>query len=399
MIRDITVGESEWEGWGTALKPAQELFTLARKPLSEKTVAANVLKWGTGAINIDGSRVEINPEVDDKRLGGNGTWSSAKMAKNVYEGGYAGNRVTSHQKGRFPANVIHDGHQLVLDLFPHTKTGAMKKHYEYKDNGQSMGKATGITRSIHEANEGSAARFFYCAKASKNERNKGMIGKELDFFEFKIIIGDEILWKEKIMVRQEFVAKRLVAMEQSQRKAIEEFGIKSKNESEWNIISCGKKILEKYLQDTKCIIKTKISLTTFQQISNLLHLSITKGCIQDVSSLIMNGGNLVVNEENLNTFTIIINEKMGFLHGVNPVALKVQLKIKEQKKQNFHSTVKPIRLMEYLVKLITPPNGIVLDCYAGSGSTGIACQNLGFDCVLIERDEAYCEIINNRVNA
>ena len=234
----------QWEGWGTGLKPAQELFTLARKPLSEKTVAANVLKWGTGAINVDECRVPFeeggtsasNPMVRknkgiDMRTGIDDKSSSYTIKQERRE-------MNLKEQGRFPANVIHDGHQLVLDLFPHTKTGAMKKHYEYKDNGQSMGKATGATRSIHEANEGSAARFFYCAKASRKERGEG----------------------------------------------------------------------------------------------------------------------------------------------------------------NNHTTVKPIRLMEYLVKLITPKGGTVLDCYAGSGSTGLACQNVGFDCVLIEREESYCEIIKSRID-
>ena len=85
-----TEAAKQWDGWGTALKPACEFFTLARKPLSEKTVAANVLKWGTGGINIDGCR------------------------------------VVTEVTGRFPANLIHDGSQEVLDLFPETKARGNK---------------------------------------------------------------------------------------------------------------------------------------------------------------------------------------------------------------------------------------------------------------------------------
>ncbi len=110
-------GASQWQGWGTALKPAFEPIVLARKPLSEKTVASNALRHGTGAINVDGCRVATNPDVDDKRLGGKGTWSSAKMAKNVYEGGYAGERVGSSELGRFPPNLSHDGSPEVLAAF------------------------------------------------------------------------------------------------------------------------------------------------------------------------------------------------------------------------------------------------------------------------------------------
>ena len=98
----------QWDGWGTALKPAHEPIVVARKPLSEKTIAENVLKWGTGGINIDGCRIELQEEGEDKRLGGKGTWRAEKMAKNVYKGGYSGEGVTSSILGRFPANVILD---------------------------------------------------------------------------------------------------------------------------------------------------------------------------------------------------------------------------------------------------------------------------------------------------
>jgi len=77
----------QWDGWGTALKPALEPITVARKPVAEKSIAANVLKYGTGAINIDASRVETNPEVDDPRLGGNGSWSTwRKMLMEIMKG-------------------------------------------------------------------------------------------------------------------------------------------------------------------------------------------------------------------------------------------------------------------------------------------------------------------------
>ena len=141
---DITAPATEaakqWDGWGTALKPSQEFFTLCRKPLGEKTVAANVLKWGTGGINIDGSRVGA-------------------------------------ENGRFPANLIHDGSQEVLDLFPETKSGARKAR-----TGPRGGKGFGMFDDEKSSqalgtwpadNGGSAARFFYCPKASKKDREEG----------------------------------------------------------------------------------------------------------------------------------------------------------------------------------------------------------------------------------
>jgi DNA modification methylase len=163
-----TEAAKQWEGWGTALKPALEPITLARKPLIG-TVAANVLEHGTGGLNIDGCRVETNPEVDDPRLGGKGDWSSDKMAKNVYEGGYAGDRVGSSPLGRFPANLIHDGSEEVLALFPDSdgSGSARTLNRGQRDDGWGMADEPGLLR---DAGSGSAARFFYCAKASKKDR-------------------------------------------------------------------------------------------------------------------------------------------------------------------------------------------------------------------------------------
>lgn len=162
----------QWEGWGTALKPANEPICLARKPLSEKTVAANVLKWGTGAINIDGCRVGLT-KGDDPRLGGKGDWGTEKAAKNVYEGGYAGERVTSSPLGRFPANVIHDGSDEVLECFPNTKSGQFLPHHQAKGKSQigtfDIRDRTGEEHPTY-GDSGSAARFFYAAKANKKDR-------------------------------------------------------------------------------------------------------------------------------------------------------------------------------------------------------------------------------------
>lgn len=180
-----TDGAKQWEGWGTALKPALEPITVARKPLSEKTVAANVLKWGTGAINIDESRIPINTAIDDPRLGGQGSWKTGNMAKNVYEGGYSGEEVGSSSKGRFPANFIHDGSEEVVSLFPNTKAGGSVSGKEPSRTGDENTNCYGEYNRVSwdsYKDDGSAARFFYCAKASKKDRNEG-----LDDFEEKSI--------------------------------------------------------------------------------------------------------------------------------------------------------------------------------------------------------------------
>lgn len=165
---------AEWQGWGTCLKPAVEPIVVARKPL-EGTVAANVLKYGTGGINIDGCRV---PTSDELSTHGDSRLREEKSAQ-VY-GSYkpAKRGQTDGQKlGRFPANLVHDGSDEVLALFPDTgkssggggfkaaATGGIYWNYSPKDNPKNVGLG----------DEGSAARFFYCAKASRSERGEGNV--------------------------------------------------------------------------------------------------------------------------------------------------------------------------------------------------------------------------------
>ena len=165
----------QWDGWGTALKPACEFFTLARKPLSEKTVAANVLKWGTGGINIDGCRVGTDTSRGDRYKGKPplGGKSSGKYQDMPRE------EVWDVKAGRFPANLIHDGSQEVLELFPETKARGNKSKcvsdqkaglYEY---GSKSGECGSSANKDPVGFVGSAARFFYCPKASKKDRDEG----------------------------------------------------------------------------------------------------------------------------------------------------------------------------------------------------------------------------------
>jgi site-specific DNA-methyltransferase (adenine-specific) len=154
----------KWEGYGTALKPALEPITVARKPLSEKNVASNVLKWGTGAINIDGCRVgteKIPLSHHNKTLGGNGK----------YQGGVA--MQTGGATGRFPANFIHDGSQLVMDLFPYTKSGEILPQQGGNGNEGVIAFRNKPNQNYFPADSGSAARFFYCPKANKKDRDEG----------------------------------------------------------------------------------------------------------------------------------------------------------------------------------------------------------------------------------
>jgi site-specific DNA-methyltransferase (adenine-specific) len=173
----ITKGSSEWEGWGTALKPANEPICLARKPLSEKSVAENVLKHGTGGINIDGCRV--GSELIKGQKAGQGFNDVKGFGVNTKLGNEQAKEYISNDIiGRFPANVIHDGSEEVLQGFPHTGNGNGGKPYNYsgkeydnKETSMSNGDKPQAPSNFNDS--GSASRFFYCAKASKSDRSDG----------------------------------------------------------------------------------------------------------------------------------------------------------------------------------------------------------------------------------
>jgi site-specific DNA-methyltransferase (adenine-specific) len=225
---ESTTEAQQWSGWGTALKPAHEPIVLARKPLIG-TVAANVLQHGTGALNIDGCRV-------GEGTGESKTVSYPDIRGNNYNNAEGTVEYTVTDKGRFPANFIHDGSEEVLEGL--------------KD----------------------FARFFYCAKASKAERNTGL---------------DHLPTKHKSQLGADY-------------------------ESREGLDDVSKRFVSK-----------------------------------------------------------------------DPVA-------------NIHPTVKPLALMRYLIRLITPPNGTVLDPFAGSGTTLVAAIQEGFDCIGIELTADYYPIIHAR---
>lgn len=158
----------QWHGWGTALKPAFEPICLARKPL-DGTVAANVLAHGVGALNIDGCRIEAEGENTARQSGVNSGVYGVDNRANVRGGS---------DLGRFPANFAHDGSAEVVALFPGeagaaapvTRRGSDKFRNTYgafRGNVDEGG-------STFQGDSGSAARFFYCAKASKRDREEGL---------------------------------------------------------------------------------------------------------------------------------------------------------------------------------------------------------------------------------
>lgn len=171
---DVTGQESIWDGMGTNLKPAHEPIVMARKPF-KGTVANNVLAHGTGALNIDACRVATNHNVDDPRLSGVGSWKTGNMAKNVYSGGYAGNDVKSHEGGRWPANVLHDGSEVVVSQFPQSSVTGKRSEKSRSSKVSNTDWLHDNHISIEHTDSGSTARFFYCPKTSPADRHEGLV--------------------------------------------------------------------------------------------------------------------------------------------------------------------------------------------------------------------------------
>jgi site-specific DNA-methyltransferase (adenine-specific) len=292
-----TKGNSEWEGWGTALKPAHEPIVMARKPLSEKSIAENVLKHGTGGINIDGSRI---PFEDTQNAATNPKFrkeNNYKMPEPGQESNGAVKFTSSKNEydtsGRFPANIIFDEEagQLLDEQSGNIKGGKSMPPFQGKPKNH-----INFTSGVKEINrigyndKGGASRFFYCPKTAKSDRDEG-----LDNFEEK--------------------AQRVTSG------GTRDFNARCAN--------CGKKFVG----------------------------SIATICSCD-----------------------------------NPITDNQVFK-----KKNNHPTVKPTDLMRYLINLVTPPNGTILDPFMGSGSTGKAAVRCGVNFIGIEKEQEYMDIASARI--
>jgi hypothetical protein len=176
LTAPATPEAQQWSGWGTALKPAHEPAVLARKPF-KGTVAANVLTHGTGGINVDGCRIPATDGYTE-----NAVTQGINTAQTSYEPRREGRTFERSAAGRWPANLIHDGSDEVVALFPEANSSKPSKNGRYGE-GKGCG-ADGVsvfTSGFNSAtpnrppigDTGSAARFFYTAKAGKAERGKG----------------------------------------------------------------------------------------------------------------------------------------------------------------------------------------------------------------------------------
>ena len=165
-VYDITAPATEeakkWEGFNTQIKPSVEPIVIARKPV-DGSVTENVMKWGTGAFNIDACRIPTTEPIT----------IHSPARKTLYDSGHADLGTWQQTKGRWPANFVHDGSDEVLELFPDTgKSGVAVRH---NSGGCTFG--GNIKKPpMHDmsySDSGSAARFFYCAKPSRKERGEG----------------------------------------------------------------------------------------------------------------------------------------------------------------------------------------------------------------------------------
>jgi DNA modification methylase len=175
-IKESVSEESKkWRGYGTALKPAHEPILIARKPLVG-SVANNLIVYGTGAINIDGTRIPgepwkfgSQPDFRGGKYGEKGLIANGRVNDTNIEGG---------EFGRWPSNFIHDGSDEVMKMFPYTEsgTGAIKRDSAKGHQGRTYSKESRPegTPSIEYGDSGSAARFFYCAKISPEDRSEGL---------------------------------------------------------------------------------------------------------------------------------------------------------------------------------------------------------------------------------
>lgn len=378
----------QWQGWGTALKPALEPITVARKPL-EGTVAENVLKWHTGAVNVDGCRV--GGEQWPSRGAQRGGDSLHAYGDGLNNSGRSG----ANPAGRWPANLIHDGSEEVMELFPHTssgKPGIRRKAHETN----SMAGRLSLTgeQETGYGDDGSAARFFKCCpsdsepsrfayvpKASKKDRDEGLDSIRT----VKHITG---LCKSENMELAELLQK-----------------VTSESIVKWGIDESGESITGLCLSDSLSITLTEISKITTSQICNLWTLSRTNESTAAVNCAETNGGNRAENAEksNLSPPNTTSESQAESVHGAKSVVSKMLSEISDGENwkngSNFHATVKPTDLMRYLCRLVTCPGGVVLDPFTGSGSTGKAATLEGFNFIGIEREAEYVEIARARIEA
>jgi site-specific DNA-methyltransferase (adenine-specific) len=322
-----TDSAKQWDGWGTALKPANEPIVLARKPLEKGlSIAENILKWGVGGINIDATRIGVSENDPNHRP----NWENHTTEKkgDVY-GVYEKRKAETLTQGRFPANIILTHHE------------------------DCECKGTKKVKAIKGGNSGTIGNEVY-GKFNGEKNNDGCgFGDENGQEQ----IEDWDCHEDcpiRILDEQSGVKASTRNMSYSRGGGDFIDGIPNQKEKSW--------------------FKSEVGgASRFFYVAKASKAERNKG-LEDFDTKQTTGGGGTYNEE------------AGAKYG----SIKAEGK-------NFHPTVKPIKLMQYLVKMITPPNGIVLDPFCGSGTTGVACKLDAFQFVGLEQDPEYSKIADARI--
>ena len=376
----LTENAAIWDGWGTALKPAWEPICVAMKPI-EETYSKNALKWGVAGMWIDGSKIPAPPWT--KKDGEHSGCETGHMAQLA---GREAGVVRSNNGGRWPANLIHDGSEEVVELFPESKGWSGVAGGNINPTNVNIG--GGQINCVYN-DSGSAARFFYCAKPSATEKNYGLdcyltVKYNCDKSDY-----GGLLWKDVSMVVVQLLEK-VTSDTAAVSFSTEEYG---------------ESIMAQCHKDSLSTTLTEINKITELKILNLLMHSLTSESTADASCETESGGSLAENVETLKKWILTTtNGCLELALGASSVALQTLLKIKDGKdwieKTNSHPTIKPVALMRYLVRLTkTPTGGVVLDPFMGSGTTGVACLKEDREFIGIEKDEDYFKIASERLKA
>lgn len=392
----------QWHSWGTALKPAWEPIIVARKPL-DGTVAANVLKHGTGAINVDGCRVDAN-DIDALKK----NWDRVQStSQGITSTGLKAIDLSGRApSGRWPANLIHDGSDEVVALFP-SADGSHPQRPTHSTNAAFGGGR--YDNSSCYGDSGSAARFFKCCEQeSKCPLCCLPCAEACDILgAWKIalaITAEKNGWTSQ--ATNEFIA-RVSAMRNQNEKLAQ------------NVKSAGS------LCDS-CATSIAVALAGIKTsaFSNE-ELQVILGYIKSYENSILTQSLASFAELWGNTDTIPTTKSLSILFGYVRLATESYTKQGSEAKEevgsdpeketayrfkyspkasksdrgegNNHPTVKPIALMRYLVRLVTPPQGTVLDPFTGSGSTGVAALREGFNFIGIEREQEYVTLAERRI--
>lgn len=370
--------DNEWSGWGTALKPAVEPICLARKPL-EGTVANNVLKWGTGGMNIDECRVETRDDLNGGAYAKTGIirydgWGMQRAKAGEYR----------QPSGRFPANVIHDGSDEVLQHFPESngQQGAVTGNEPSSSINNCYGQFNGRPATTPRNDNGSAARFFktcnfreneLCEFANTAENHLSQLNQVEDSVLSLVAIEDNQEDRQLNNTIQPFMNE----MRKQLREKSGKDTVKIQSLGQRCVAELKHMITEELNDNPVRYAETQKQINTMMIIQNLLSIDGFVGVVMSNTML----RNMVLGEK-------VLGLRINYC---------AKASSSERGDENSHPTVKPLDLIKYLVKLITPPDGIVLDMFGGSGTTALACLDLGFPYIVIEKEPDHVFIANERI--